>query len=80
MFGRGPGARVLRSLDHHEAGRGYQPSSQESFDTGFVQRGPGALQLPWREHLHVEGIVNRIDLAVDPSEAEGLLNGVVVGQ
>ena len=42
----------------------------------LINASPAVRALP----LHVEVIVYRMDLAVHPSEAERLFNGVVVGQ
>ena len=74
------GCRMGPRFDRQKSSRGHQPGSPEPFHARSVRRGPDALLLSWGEDLPVENIIDGIDPAVDPSEAERLFNGLVISE
>ena len=75
---RVPRAALLGQLDLLHAGVGHQAGGDQLLDARLVARRPPALRLARREQLFVIGLVNGVHQAVDPSEAERFLDGVVV--
>src|SRR5205807_6462603 len=75
----GPAAVCLRPLDLGEAGRLHVPGGDERLGLPAVDPGPLAAGTAGREALEPPGLVVGALLAVDPSVAEGDVEGLGVG-
>jgi Major Facilitator Superfamily len=70
----------LGLLDQRQPGLGHQALGQQPLDPHLVRPGPAAAPLAGREPQHRPLVVQPGRLAVDPPEAQGLLDRLLVGQ
>src|SRR5579862_3087560 len=75
-----PRAVSLGRLDHREPGRCHRTGRRQLLDAKLVRPRPAAARLPGCEEHHRALVVEPLRLAVDPTEAERLLDHVVVAQ
>ncbi len=75
-----PGAVRLRRLDRRDPGSLELPLALEPRDPLLVRRRPVAPRLARREELQAAPLVQPVHRAVDPAEAERLLDGLVVAR
>src|SRR5207249_11263069 len=73
-----PGAVLPGSLDRSQPGRRHQSGSDEPLDASLVRRCPAAAGLAWREVLLRAALVEVATRGVNPTEAQRLLDGLLV--